>query len=541
MGFEDLLKRKLGPMADLVVRGHKPEHPAPDPATLFFRRALGLEATFHPETSWAELELGRSDAKERVRLPLAKAALVLGLTDWRSAAELEVDGKALWRMVEDGLLYWAAERPSRRLHGDPGALASGKKLARRGGVWPTGAVETAIEIAPMPFMPRSKDLAGAKWVGARFATLERGHEVFGLTVTGSEKIGRLVRQLLPLLSGRLDLAQILETFTKAERHDAEKLLGVLDLSNLLEARDGPPAPGPILARANEARATWLGHGAVLLQSLQANLLIDPIFYAMSEPPDRWQSGPRFDPRALPELHAILITHGDNDHLNPNALAQLPKDVPVIVPALSRPPLPYQVDIAGMLRLLGFEEVVELQAWEHVAVGDWQVTACPFEGESWGLELPKATYLVENAEVATYFSADAAAMDSVYQDLARRGRKIDLAFMGVSGNAEAHLTPAELGYGNFYADWIPKVRYQEWVQHCAGPEQAAHSLQILEPRYAFGYAAGGASYIRTSYSDLGDHDQLARLLEGHTTQPVALRIGEPVAFSELGRLPRYISP
>ncbi|MBK6687815.1 MAG: MBL fold metallo-hydrolase [Deltaproteobacteria bacterium] len=538
MGFEDLLKRKLGPMADLVVRGHKPEHPAPDPTGLFYRRALGLEATFHPESSWAELEVGRSDVKERVRLPLAKAALVLGLTDWRSPAELEVDAKSLWRMVEDGLLYWAHERPTRRLHA---GSATGNKVARRGGVWPTGAVETAIEIAPMPFMPRAKDLAGAKWVGARFAVLERGHEIFGLTVTGSEKIGRLVRQLLPLLNGRHTLPEILEAFPKAERHDAEKLLGVLELCNLLETRDGPPDPGPLLDRTSEARVTWLGHGAVLLQSLQANLLIDPIFYAMSEPSERWLSAPRFDPRALPKLHAIVITHGDNDHLNPNALAQLPKEVPVIVPALSRPPLPYQVDIAGMLRLLGFEEVVELPAWEHVAVGDWQVTACPFEGESWGLELPKATYLIENAEVATYFSADAATMDSVYQDLARRGRRIDLAFMGVSGNAEAHLTPAELGYGNFYADWIPKVRYQEWVQHCAGPEEAARSLQILEPRYAFGYAAGGASYIRTSYSDLGDHDQLARLLEGRGTQPVALRIGEPVAFSALGQLPRYISP
>lgn len=535
MAFEDLLKRKLGPMAQLIARGHRGTHPPPDPATLHYRRALGLEVDFHPEVSWAEVAVGPSDKKERVRLSLEKAKVVLGMTQWAHAGEVDASPKQLWQWVEDGLLYWSLERPTRGLHGAPGALQAGKEVARRGGVWPTGAVENAVEIAPMPFMPRAKDLAGAKWVGARFAALERGHEVFGFTVTGGEKIGRLVRRLLPLLDGRRGAAEILDAFDRGDRHDAEKLLTVLDLANLLEPRDGPPAPGSLLDRVDEPRVTWLGHGAVLLQSKAANVLIDPIFYALSEPPDRWDSGPRFDRRALPKIDAVLITHGDNDHLNANALAQLPAEVQVIVPALEDPPKPYQVHIAGMLELLGFKDRVQLPAWGHHAVGDWLITACPFEGESWGLELPKATYLVENQAASVFFAADSARMDQVYADLARRGRTIDLAFMGVSGNAEAFLTPPELGYGNFYSDWIPKVREQEWVQHCAGPEEAAASLAILEPRYAFGYAAGGANFIRTSYSDVGEHARLAELLVNQKTRPVALKIGEPVSLAGLGDL------
>ena len=44
MSFEDLLRKKLGPMRDLVSRTPRPDPPSYDPATLYFRRAVGLEA-----------------------------------------------------------------------------------------------------------------------------------------------------------------------------------------------------------------------------------------------------------------------------------------------------------------------------------------------------------------------------------------------------------------------------------------------------------------------------------------------------------------
>jgi L-ascorbate metabolism protein UlaG (beta-lactamase superfamily) len=524
-------------MADLVKRGHRHDGPAPDPAKIFYRRAAGLEARFHPDVSWNEIEIGRSDKAERARLSLDKAKLALGLVEWKTAAELDVSPAALWKLVELDLLFFAHARPERNLSGRSGTIATGKRIARRLGCWPTGAVETAIEIAPMPFMPRVRDLSGAKWVGVRFASLEGGHEVFGLTITGSEKIGRATRGLLPHLNGRMGAKEIVESLPKEERHDAERILDVLDLATILEARDAPP--GPSFA-TDRPQVTWLGHGAVLVQSGKHNVLVDPIFYAASDPPERYQDGPRFDPRSLPKLDAVLITHGDNDHCNPNALSLIPRETKIIVPSLDTPPLDYQVDIAGMLRLLGFETIIELDAWEGHGVGDLLITALPFEGESWDLDLPKATYLVESDRFAVYCSADAARMDAAYEQLRSRGRSIDLAFMGVSGNAEALTMPSELGYGNFYADWIPLQRRNEWAQHCAGPVDAAHSCAIFEPRHAFGYAAGGASYIRTSYSDRGDHAELAAALRAspHATKPVTLPLGSPVAIEALGD---YISP
>ncbi|MEO1334914.1 MAG: hypothetical protein AAFV29_04700, partial [Myxococcota bacterium] len=119
-------------------------------------------------------------------------------------------------------------------------------------------------------------------------------------------------------------------------------------------------------------------------------------------------------------------------------------------------------------------------------------------------------------------------------LGLRDRRIDIAFMGVSGNAEPHVTSPELGYGNFYADWIPPERHQAWVQHCAGPEDAVRGVSLMRPRFAFGYAAGGAPYIQTAYSDWGDHPTFARLLTKASldVDAVDLPLGRPVGLEDL---------
>jgi hypothetical protein len=118
-----------------------------------------------------------------------------------------------------------------------------------------------------------------------------------------------------------------------------------------------------------------------------------------------------------------------------------------------------------------------------------------------------------------------------RDIAALGPRIDLAFMGVSGSAETFVMPEGFGYGNFYREWIPRVRYNEWVKHCAGPVDAVRMLSVLNPRVAFGYAAGGASYIRTEYSDVGDHEQMAEVLATKRsatfdTRAISLPLGRP---------------
>ncbi len=527
MSFEDLLKKKLGPMRDLVSRKPRPDPPIYDPAQLYYRRAVGLEARARPEESWARIELGRADRpnKNLHLLDAKTAGVVLGLTSFTHASKLPLSPDELWQLVDHDLLFFSQDDPRADLTGRPGVLETGKRIARRASIWPTAAIENAVAVEPMPFMPRGDDLRGAEHVGYRFASLERGFEVLGSTITGTKKTGTLLRHLIPLLDGSCTLDQLA---TSSER---KNMLELLDRLTVLEALDDKPLRH-LFERPKRAQVTWLGHGAVLLQVGGASVIFDPLFFSKSDPEERGLSSPKFDPRALPEIDAVFITHGDNDHLNANTLAQLPANTPVYLPRMEQRPGLFQVDMRGVLRVLGFENVFELDARSGVSIGELTVSAWPFEGEDWGLPLAKATFLAETERHAIFLSADAYRMDDVYRELA--GRKIDLAFMGVSGNAETFVMPEGFGYGNFYREWVPRVRHNEWVRHCSAPADAAHSLALFKPRFAFGYAAGGASYIRTEYSDTGDHQTLAKILreQNSETKPVDLPLGTPVALDDL---------
>lgn len=528
-------------MRDLIRRPDRSEIPQYDPETLFYRRAAGLEVRMRPQETWAEMEIGRADHEGPLhRLRMKDGAIILGLTEWRSAADLRktkgISAKTLWQWVEQDLLFFSPDNPGVPLTGTGEVVAAAKrgegKLSRRRSMWPTAAIATAVHIAPMPFMPRGRDLVGAEMVGARFASLERGYEVLGVTITADVKLGMTLRRLLPMLDGRHDWAALLAN----EGRSAAKVLALLDRATALEVVTGPPPGAEAWMKSDQV--TWLGHAAVLVQTGGVNLLVDPLFFAPSDPPEPGMP-PRFDPRMLPPIDAIFITHGDNDHLNPNSLALLP-DVPVYVPRVGMHPPPYQVDMLRMLGVLGFTRVYEVSIGDVVRVGQAQVRVWPFRGENWDLDLSQATYQVTSDAMSVFLSADAHRMDDVYDGLGAQDRQIDLAFMGVSGCAEAFVMPPDLGYGNFYADWVPRGRRNEWVAHCAGPEDAAHSVARFRPRFAFGYAAGGAPFIRTEYSDRGDHDTFARCLEGTDTRAVALPLGRPVSVGTLADLPRFVS-
>ncbi len=73
------------------------------------------------------------------------------------------------------------------------------------------------------------------------------------------------------------------------------------------------------AGAGELRATWVGHATVLLQTVSANLLLDPIWSRRASPV-QWAGPVRHAPPGvslaeLPPLDAVLITHDHYDHLD----------------------------------------------------------------------------------------------------------------------------------------------------------------------------------------------------------------------------------
>ena len=105
-----------------------------------------------------------------------------------------------------------------------------------------------------------------------------------------------------------------------------------------------------------ARATWIGHGTVLLELDGIRLLTDPLLRDRVAHLRRRVPPPPAD--ALRDIGAVLLTHLHRDHLDLPSLRQIGRRVPLVVPR-------------GGGRLLlrrGFNAVREIALGEEVAFG-----------------------------------------------------------------------------------------------------------------------------------------------------------------------------
>lgn len=211
------------------------------------------------------------------------------------------------------------------------------------------------------------------------------------------------------------------------------------------------------------RATWLGHSTVLLEfgrgTTVRRVLTDPVWGARASP-SRLAGPKRFHPvpvplKALPPLHAVLVSHDHYDHLcmaTVRELARLQPDVPFVT----------SLGVGAHLEAFGVpaERVTELDWWEsHVVPGaDLRLTATPsqhFSGR--GLKDRNATlwssFVVEDergaAGARAFFSGDTGLTDQYTLVRDRFGttrRPFDLVMLEV-GAWHASWGDIHLGPGN----------------------------------------------------------------------------------------------
>ncbi|MCC6811745.1 MAG: MBL fold metallo-hydrolase [Deltaproteobacteria bacterium] len=496
--------------------------PAPfiaEPDTRFwFRRAIGFTIKATIDEPW--------QARIIVRRHGGVHELAIGRSDLRRLMAMdafaELDDRAwLERFEAQDLVYFSRTPSQRTTTGAPLATArdAEAKIALRDGVNLTLAIADENEITPLLFMPRRGALATKTFRGLRFSSLEAGSEAYALDLYGSPAAVSVLRQLMPLLDGSASFAEVEARFAGPARARARTILEWLDDCGMLAAGD---TKDPALA-GDGPFVAWLGHAAVLVKVGEATLMVDPLFIRRNVPPKVHLDEP-LDWRALPKPDAVLITHGDNDHLNPPTLVQIDASMPIVVPK-ERVARPYQVDLKEVLGFLRFTDVRELDDWSSLMIGDTRVTAVPFLGEDWGLDLTKATYLVEGPRGRVYLSADSFNTKEIFERVRERG-PVDFAFLGISGCEEPLVAPPGYGYGEFYAVWLPRAQRNEWILHTQGPSAAAVAAQTLDARHVFGYAAGGGSFMDMSHSDRGTQADLAAALE-------ELRLGERATTLELG--------
>ena len=498
-------------------------------SVLYFRRAEGVCITLYETPDESRIYVTKRGAVTTQQKPESKITcsetgidLLSALSNWKTADELgdetslDINAVASWleTLCWYGLVWFSENRETRTL---PGRDHGIKNNAWTLGLHPCCSVsplfaqrnDKVIEGEPLPFMPRMGTLSEHDLQGFLFSFYRRGKVVEQIRICGTQ-IAETLRDTIPLLNGTLN------------RNELQANLAHIDSAALTNTIDHLIRFGivsPITAHSehmagNSATATWMGHASVLLNYSGTRIWVDPLVFHQEHQPNPAQDIPP-DRTIIGQVDAVLITHGDNDHLNPTALCHLQRTTPIIIPDISKTG-PWQVDMKSILRTMGFLDIRELVPGDVMEFPGCTVTALTFLGEDWGLELSTLTYRVEQIDQSGYrhsrvfLGADSEGMSRLGHQISG-GQPIDLAFLGVSGNTEAHVMTPGFGYGEFYQNWIPRERHSRFTNLTDGPEAAVKLANAIQAKKVFGYAAGGGSYIPTAYSDEGDNETLARLL------------------------------
>ncbi|HEX3409843.1 MAG TPA: MBL fold metallo-hydrolase [Candidatus Binataceae bacterium] len=317
--------------------------------------------------------------------------------------------------------------------------------------------------------------------------------------------------LLPLLEGGRGEDEIREKLAERLSGDdcawAYELLEWLKRESLIEADSGDSRKWLGLARP---RITFLGHSTLLMQARRSTVLVDPIV-------TRKMGSPKAALEVFKtRLHAICCTHSHWDHCNPETLIRLDKDVPILIPKVSRPTA-LNPPMVPMLRRLGFTDIREVSVWEPVTIGDIEIVPAPFYGEADepGAEIDHFTYVMRTNGLTVYGGVDSyrdqfGDMRSVLER-AEREYHPDVVFLPVSRVVYTYRD----GSLNQFCRYVDEALVPASFQYTAGPEEAAQwsqsmSAGLIVPYATFGFTrwADRAQVMRfgAEMKDLGAGDR-----------------------------------
>jgi L-ascorbate metabolism protein UlaG (beta-lactamase superfamily) len=260
----------------------------------------------------------------------------------------------------------------------------------------------------------------------------------------------------------------------------------------------------------------LGHATLSLQTPSARVLFDPMLVVRT----------REDVNLLDELDppvdAIVLSHPHWDHFNLDTLLHVPRTTRMIVPQLANPPSVQNVDMARVLRQLGFSRVESIAPWQSVTIADVCVTAAPFHGEQSGPDAPQdwITYHVR-AGGRTFFGAvdschdSRSSMDDVMREVRSTLGPVDILLAPFS---DFHYPISVFTRRPFYLG--PGTE-----QYSGGADDAARWFSILGATFLVPYAGfvwRDADYeLPEDITHRGSLKQLRSIVRSYPAGPLAV--------------------
>lgn len=274
---------------------------------------------------------------------------------------------------------------------------------------------------------------------------------------------------------------------------------------------------------------WVGHATALVQLDDKVILTDPVFTSTVGQVARRLVEPGLDPRDLPPIDAVLVSHLHYDHLSFGSLEMIESKTRTLL--LPRGGAAYLTD--------GFSfPAYELRTWQAWEKDGLRVTAVPVDHVGWRYGADEAWmnesftgYVIEYHGLTVYFGGDSAYDQRMFVETAIRFPHIDLALLPIAPieprafMRRSHMDPREAvqAFVDLEAARMVPIHFGTFVNSTDAPGDALRQLAAAQKEV-----------------DLGPARLVAPLAIGE--RRVFVKVGEgPTASSTARAFPAAASP
>ncbi len=236
--------------------------------------------------------------------------------------------------------------------------------------------------------------------------------------------------------------------------------------------------------------TWIGHATALVQIDDKLILTDPVFTSTVGQFSKRLYEPGVDPKTLPKIDAVVVSHMHFDHLSLGSLAMIEDKVRMLL--LPSGGTTYLTDFAF--------PAIELRRWQPWEKDGLRITAVPVDhvgyrygaDDAW-MEVSYTGYVIDYHGIRVYFSGDTAYDQKVFVETAQRFPGIDLALLPIAPieprdiMRRFHVDPAEAlqAFFDLRAKRMVPVHYGTFVNSFDGAEDELRALEAAKKRYVLG--------------------------------------------------------
>lgn len=235
---------------------------------------------------------------------------------------------------------------------------------------------------------------------------------------------------------------------------------------------------------DKIRMRYFGHACILVETSDLSILVDPLisYYGYCS------SVEHFSDYDLPDtIDYVLITHNHQDHILLETLLPLRHRIKNLIVPRSGGGALQDPGLKLMFNNIGFNNVIEIDEMESLAMNDCTIQGIHFIGEHSDLNIKaKSCYHVKIGEFSLLFMADSRVIDArLYEHIYKIIGSVDVIFLGM----ECDGAPLSWLYGPLMFEEISKENDQSRRLSGSDCAKGMNLINIFNPSEVYVYAMG----------------------------------------------------